>query len=70
LAETAAQESTLESMFEGNISLTVGTVADSVNGDNNTYIMTVLDNITGQTIPWLYTEDNEMNHSLVSVNFD
>ena len=61
LAETAAQETTLETLFGGNISLTVGTVTDQANGDNNTVLWTVLDNISGQTINWFYTEDNEVS---------
>ena len=43
LAETAAQETTLEALFSGNISLTLGTTYDSANGDNNTVLWTVLD---------------------------
>ena len=48
-------------MFGGAISLTVGTVLDQANGDNNTVLWTVLDNISGQTINWFYTEDNEVS---------
>ena len=61
LAETASQETTLESLFSGNLSLTLGTVSDQSNGDNNTVLWTVLDNISGQDIYWLYTEDNEIS---------
>ena len=61
LAETDAVETKIESLFGGNISLTKGTVYDADNGtDNNTVLLTVLDNITGQTINWFYTEDNEI----------
>ena len=61
LAETDAVETKIESLFGGNISLTKGTVYDADNGtDNNTVLWTVLDNITGQTINWFYTEDNEI----------
>ena len=60
LAETAAQETTLETMFGGAISLTLGTTLDQANSDNNTYLWTVLDNISGQSINWFYTEDNEI----------
>ena len=61
LAETDAVETKIESLFGGNISLTKGTVYDAANGtDNNTVLWTVLDNITGQTINWFSTEDNEI----------
>ena len=61
LAETDAVETKIESLFGANISLTKGTVYDADNGtDNNTVLWTVLDNITGQTINWFYTEDNEI----------
>jgi len=65
LAETASQETTLETMFQGGVSLTVGTVFDQPNGtvgamDNNTVLWTVLDNISGQSINWFYSEDNEI----------
>ena len=60
MAETAAQETTLETLFGGNISLTMGTVLDQANGtDNNTVIWTVLDNISSTTLNYLYSEDNE-----------
>ena len=64
LAETAAQETTLETLFQGGLSLTVGTVYDSPNGtvgamDNVTTLMTVLDNISSTSLNYLYTEDNE-----------
>ena len=67
LAETTAQETTLETLFGGNLTLTVGTVLDTPNGtvgamDNNTVLWTVLDNISGQSINWFYTEDNENNN--------
>ncbi len=65
LAETAAQETTLETLFRGGLSLTVGTVVDAPNGtvgamDNNTVLWTVLDNISSTTLNYLYTEDNEI----------
>jgi hypothetical protein len=65
LAETASQEATLETLFQGGLLLTVGTVVDVPNGtvgamDNNTVLWTVLDNISGQSINWFYTEDNEI----------
>ena len=65
LAETAAQETTLETLFQGGLSLTVGTVYDSPNGtvgamDNVTTLMTVLDNISSTSLNYLYTEDNEV----------
>ena len=59
LAETAEQEAKLETLFGGAVSLTMGTTYDTTNGDNNSVIWTVLDNISGQSINWLYTEDNE-----------
>ena len=65
LAQTAAQETTLETLFQGGLTLTLGTVVDTPNGtvgamDNNTVLWTVLDNISGQSINWFYTEDNEI----------
>jgi len=65
LAETASQETTLETLFQGNVSLTVGTVFDQPNGtvgamDNNTVLWTVLDNISSTTLNYFYTEDNEI----------
>jgi len=68
LAETAAQETTLETLFGGNLTLTVGTVLDQPNGtvgamDNQTVLWTVLDNISGQSINWFYTEDNEIDNT-------
>jgi len=65
LAETASQETTIETLFSGNIDLTVGTVFDSPNGtvgamDNNTVLWTVLDNISSTTLNYFYTEDNEI----------
>jgi len=65
LAETAAQETTLETLFQGGLSLTVGTVYDSPNGtvgamDNVTTLMTVLDNISSTSLNYLYTDDNEV----------
>jgi hypothetical protein len=61
LAETSTAETKIESVFSGAISLTKGTVSDTADsGDNQSFIWTVLDNITGQTINWLYTEDNEI----------
>ena len=60
LAETAAQETTLEALFSGNISLTLGTTYDSANGDNNTVLLTVVSQ-AGTGITWLYTEDNEVS---------
>ena len=64
LAETAAQETTLETLFRGGLSLTVGTVVDSPDGtvgamDNDTVLWTVLDNISSTTLNYFYTEDNE-----------
>ena len=64
LAETAAQETTLETLFQGGLSLTVGTVVDSPDGtvgamDNDTVLWTVLDNISSTTLNYFYTEDNE-----------
>ena len=57
MAETAAVETKIESLYS--ISLTKGTVYDADNGnDNNTVLWTVLDNIT--TINWFYTEDNKI----------
>jgi hypothetical protein len=46
-------------VFQGNIDITKGTVYDANNGnfDNQTTIWTVLDNISGQTINWFYTQD-------------
>ena len=65
LAETAGQETTLETLFQGGLSLTVGTVFDSPNGtvgamDNNTVLWTVLDNISSTTLNYFYTEDNDI----------
>jgi hypothetical protein len=65
LAETASQETTIETLFSSNIDLTVGTVFDSPNGtvgamDNNTVLWTVLDNISSTTLNYFYTEDNEI----------
>ena len=65
LAETDTVEYKLESLFS--ISLTKGTVSDiAANGDNKTTIWTVLDNISGQTINWFYTEDAWDNNSYPS----
>ena len=66
LVETAAQETTLETLFGGNIDLTVGTAFSTPNGtvgamDNNTVLWTVLDNIT--SIHWLYTSSALSNSS-------
>jgi hypothetical protein len=60
LAETASVETTLETLFQGGLSLTVGTVFDSPNGtvgamDNNTVLWTVLDNISSTTLNYFYT---------------
>ena len=68
LAETAAQETTLETLFQGGVSLTVGTVFDQPNGtvgamDNNTVIWTVLDNISSTTLNYFYTNDNEITNT-------
>jgi hypothetical protein len=65
LAETASQETTTETMFQGGVSLTVGTVYDQPNGtvgamDNNTVLWTVLDNISSTTLNYFYTQDNEI----------
>ena len=60
LAETDAVETKIESLF-GGISLTKGTVYDEAKGtDKKTVLWTVLDNKSGQTINWFYTEDNEI----------
>ena len=65
LAETDTVESKLESLFS--ISLNKGAVSEIVaNGDNKTTIWTVLDNISGQTINWFYTEDAWDNNSYPS----
>ena len=68
LAETAAQETTLETLFRGGLSLTVGTVVDSPDGtvgamDNDTVLWTVLDNISSTTLNYFYTEDNESSNT-------
>jgi len=68
LAETASQETTTETMFQGGVSLTVGTVYDQPNGtvgamDNNTVLWTVLDNISSTTLNYFYTEDNEIDNT-------
>ena len=63
LAETDAVETKIESLF-GGISLTKGTVYDEAKGtDKKTVLWTVLDNISGQTINWFYTEDNEITNT-------
>ncbi len=62
LAETTSQEEKLETLF--GLSFTLGTVHDQSNGtDNNTVLWTVLDNISGQTIDWFYTEQNGQNRT-------
>ena len=68
LAETASQETTTETLFQGGLTLTVGTVVDQPNGtvgamDNNTFLWTVLDNISSTTLNYLYTEDNEIDNT-------
>ena len=68
LAETASQETTTETMFQGGVSLTVGTVFDQPNGtvgamDNNTVLWTVLDNISSTTLNYFYTQDNEIDNT-------
>ena len=64
LAETDAVETKIESLF-GGISLTKGTVYDEAKGtDKKTVLWTVLDNKSGQTINWFYTEDNEITNTL------
>jgi hypothetical protein len=68
LAETAAQETTTETLFQGGLTLTVGTVVDQPNGtvgamDNNTFLWTVLDNISSTTLNYFYTEDNEIDNT-------
>jgi len=63
LAETDAVETKIESLF-GGISLTKGTVYDEAKGtDKKTVLWTVLDNKSGQTINWFYTEDNEITNT-------
>jgi hypothetical protein len=60
LAETDAVVTKFKSLF-GSIPLTKGTVYDEAKGtDKKTVLWTVLDNISGQTINWFYTEDNEI----------
>ena len=62
LAETDTVETKIESIFGGAISLTKGTVLNQANsGDNNSTLWTVLDNISGQTINWFYTESARDN---------
>ena len=62
LAETDAVETSIESLFRGDISLTKGTVFDIEDGaDNITALWTVLDNLTA--INWFYTEDNEVSNT-------
>ena len=68
LAETASQETTIETLFQGGLTLTVGTVVDQPNGtvgamDNNTVLWTVLDNISSTTLNYFYTEDNEIDNT-------
>ena len=59
LAETDAVVTKFKSLF-GSIPLTKGTVYDEAKGtDKKTVLWTVLDNKSGQTINWFYTEDNE-----------
>ena len=61
LAETDAQLTTLNTLFDGGITLTKGTVVDQANGtDNNSVIWTALDNISGQSAVWFYSDDNEI----------
>ncbi len=63
LAETDAVETKILSLF-GNIPLTKGTVYDEAKGtDKKTVLWTVLDNKSGQTINWFYTEDNEITNT-------
>ena len=60
LAETDAVVTKFKSLF-GSIPLTKGTVYDEAKGtDKKTVLWTVLDNKSGQTINWFYTEDNEI----------
>ena len=72
LAETASQETTIETLFQGGLTLTVGTVVDQPNGtvgamDNNTFLWTVLDNISSTTLNYLYTEDNEIDNTILII---
>jgi hypothetical protein len=59
LAEKDSVETKIESVFQGSIDITKGTVFEANNGnfDNQTTIWTVLDNISGQTINWFYTQE-------------
>ena len=53
-------------MSDGEFSLTKGTAFDQVDDeatDNQTTIWTVLDNISDQTINWLYTEGERMDNT-------
>ena len=49
----------IESVFQGSIDITKGSVFEEIYGnfDNHTTIWTVLDNISGQTINWFYTQE-------------
>ena len=59
LAEIDSAETKIESVFQGSIDITKGSVFEENNGnfDNQTTIWTVLDNISGQTINWFYTQE-------------
>ena len=65
LAEIDAVETKIESVFQSSIDITKGTVFEANNGnfDNQTTIWTVLDNISGQTINWFYTQEALDNNS-------
>ena len=63
LAETDAVVTKFKSLF-GSIPLTKGTVYDEAKGtDKKTVLWTVLDNKSGQTINWFYTEDNKITNT-------
>jgi|TARA_B100000315_G_scaffold201786_1_gene194293 hypothetical protein len=59
LAEIDSVETKIESVFQGSIDIIKGSVFEANNGnfDNQTTIWTVLDNISGQTINWFYTQE-------------
>jgi len=59
LGEIESVETKIESVFQGSIDITKGSVFEENNGnfDNQTTIWTVLDNISGQTINWFYTQE-------------
>ena len=59
LGEIESVETKIESVFQGSIDITKGSVFEANDGnfDNQTTIWTVLDNISGQTINWFYTQE-------------